>query len=119
MPTGLSLQKGVCLHRWATYGVPVGLPLAVGGIAVTVAVVGSQAAILAVLFVLLALCGIGLFSIWLFAGMGYGVWIHFTTFYQQIVFLVSELAAPATFTITDVILTVLNIGGFMSDSTFV
>ena len=109
LPPGTSVRKAVCYYAWATAGIPVGVPMGIGGVLLGLAaakvadgggdepVVMVVVAILGIAALMLFCCGVGLFGFWLVFGVGWGFWVHFTAFFQQRIFLIAELLAPSGF----------------------
>jgi hypothetical protein len=110
LPSGLSIERTICLWQYSAAGIPFGIPLMLGGIgALAIAAGSNESSALKGGAGLVGICifglGLALFGCWLVIGIGWGVWVHFAniTVRSTVLFLVAEMLAPALFKINAVL----------------
>lgn len=114
----LSIEQFVCFHLWSAAGIPIGIPLlfvcfigaqfifvcfdSIGsccdGCDLNKCLLGCGGCALILAFVIPVILSVGS---WLVLGLGFGPWIHFTTYLSQSVFLVNEIMAPSVTVMND------------------
>ncbi|EGD72960.1 hypothetical protein PTSG_04691 [Salpingoeca rosetta] len=114
-PPGISVRDLVCYHKYSLSGIPIGLPMLLGGrlllklanscdedetdIESVDGVINLVRLAMYIAGAILVVIGGILFGVWLVGGFIIGPWVHYTSWAQNRLLLLAEALAPALFTL--------------------